>query len=348
MNSSISSSEPLDDVLVVRAPSRTGRIVMALALVLLVVEALARLKLIKMSKEFQQFHSYPARAVALAQPPGIRVPIIGSSVVHEDVDPAVFAERLGNLHNAKARADNFSADHSYVNTWYYMLQRYFWRPGNQVDVVVISFVGRSLYDRNEIEIGRLARFFTTAEDWPEVLSTDLTTTAQRAEFLVSSFWASYAARDRMQELVFSRLFPDYKTFAREQQNLLLAHQLTNPRGVRKARSLVALERLLRTAERHGTRLCFVAFPTMRADWNEQSYDEARRLIEAHGMAYVDLRVQALDTAGFDDDPVHMNVGGRAVFSRRLADAVATALRPGTHEAAVVLRSVSAAPTPRVP
>ena len=91
---------------------------------------------------------------------------------------------------------------------------------------------------------------------------------------------------------------------------------------------MALERLLVAAGRHGTRLCFVAFPTMRADWNEQSYDEARRLIEEHGMAYIDLRVTALDTAGFDDDPVHMNGGGRTVFSRRLADAVASALRPG--------------------
>ena len=291
-------------MLALRPPSRTARIVIALAVALLAVEAVTRLKLIKMSKEFQQFHSYTPRAAALAQSPGVRIPIIGSSVVHEDVDPALFAARLGSLHDIKVHAVNFTADHSYVDTWYYMLQRYFWRAGNDTDLVVISFVGRGLYDKNEIEIGRLARFFTTIEDWPEVLGTDLTTTSERVEFLLSTFWASYAARDRMQELVFGRLFPNYKTYAYQQQSLLLAHQLASPRHVRKARSLVALERLLVTAERHATRLCFVAFPTMRADWNEQSYNEARRLIEEHGMAYIDLRVTALDTAGFDDDPVH--------------------------------------------
>jgi len=318
MNSSISSSEPLAEVIALRPPSRTARIVIALAVALLAVEAVTRLKLIKMSKEFQQFTSYSPRAAALAQSPGVRIPIIGSSVVHEDVDPALFAARLGSLHDIKVHAENFSADHSYVNTWYYMLQRYFWRAGNDTDLVVVSFVGRSLYDKNEIEIGRLARFFTTVADWPEVLSTDL----------LSTFWASYAARDRMQELVFGRLFPNYKTYAYQQQTILLGHQLANPRRVRKQRSVVALERLLVAAERHGTRLAFVAFPTMRADWNEQSYDEARRLIEQHGMAYIDLRTTAFDAAGFDDDPVHMNGGGRTAFSRRLADAVAPVLRPG--------------------
>ena len=78
-------------------------------------------------------------------------------------------------------ADNFSADHSYVNTWYYMLQRYFWHPGNDTDLVVISFVSRSLYDRNELEIGQLAWFFTTMRDWPEVLTTE-----QAAAFLQCS------------------------------------------------------------------------------------------------------------------------------------------------------------------
>ena len=230
MNSSISSSEPLAGVLALRPPSRTARIVIALAVALLAVEAVTRLKLIKMSKEFQQFHSYTPRAAALAQSPGVRIPIIGSSVVHEDVDPALFAARLGSLHDIKVHAVNFTADHSYVDTWYYMLQRYFWRAGNDTDLVVISFVGRGLYDKNEIEIGRLARFFTTIEDWPEVLSTDLTTTSERVEFLLSTFWASYAARDRMQELVFSRLFPNYKTYAYQQQSLLLAGRARAPAG----------------------------------------------------------------------------------------------------------------------
>ena len=347
MNSSISSSEPLAGVLALRPPSRTARIVIALAVALLAVEAVTRLKLIKTSKEFQQFQSYRPRAAALAQSPGVRIPIIGSSVVHEDVDPALFAARLGSLHDIKVHAENFSADHSYVNTWYYMLQRYFWRAGNDTDLVVVSFVGRSLYDKNEMEIGRLARFFTTVADWPEVLSTDLTTTSERIEFLLSTFWASYAARDRMQELVFGRLFPNYKTYAYQQQTVLLGHQLANPRRVRKQRSLVALERLLVAAGRHGTRLCFVAFPTMRADWNEQSYDEARRLIEEHGMAYIDLRVTALDTAGFDDDRVHMNGGGRTVFSRRLADAVAPALRPGALAAREPMPATGGT-SPRVP
>ena len=330
MSSSTSSSEAIGAA--IAAPGRATRIALVLLLVLGGVEVLTRLKLVRMSKEFEQFRSYPRLAAELAHRSGVRVALVGASIVHEDIDPALLADRLRAATRVPAHAESFSADHSFVNTWYFMLNHDFWRPGNRVDLVVIPFVGPSLYDHNEIEIGRLARFFTSVEDWPEVLGTDLATTAERADFLLSNFWASWGARERMQELVFTRLFPNYKAYAREQQNLFLAQQFANPRRARRARSLVALERLLRTAREHATPLCFVVFPTQRADWNGQPYAEARRLIEASGADYIDLRGGGdVDTSIFAD-LVHMNVDGRALYTRMLADAVAPALGPAPSEA----------------
>jgi len=330
MSSSTSSSEAIGAA--IAAPGRATRIALVLLLVLGGVEALTRLKLVGMSKEFEQFRSYPRLATDLAHRSGLRLAIVGASIAHEDIDTALLADRLRATTRFPAHTEAFSADHSYVNTWYFMLNHYFWQPGNRVDLVVVPFVGPSLYDKNEIEIGRLARFFTSVEDWPEVLRTDLATTAERADFLLSNFWASWGARDRMQELAFTRLFPNYKAYAREQQNLFLAEQFANPRRAHKARSLVALARLLGTAHEHATPLCFVVFPTQRADWNQQPYAEARRLIEASGVQYVDLRGGAdVDTSMFAD-LVHMNLDGRALYTGLLADALAPVLGPGPSEA----------------
>jgi len=328
MSSSTSSSEAIGEA--VAAPARATRIALVLLVVLCGVEAFARLELVRMSKEFEQFRSYPRMAAELAHRSGLRIALVGASIVHEDIDTGLLTDRLRAATRVPAHAESFSADHSFVNTWYFMLNHDFWQPGNRVDLVVIPFVGPSLYDHNEMEIGRLARFFTTVSDWPEVLRTDLDTTAERADFLLSNFWVSWAARDRMQELTFTRLLPNYKAFAREQQNLLFAQVFT--KRAHRARSLVALERLLRTAHEHATRLCFVVFPTQRADWNGQPYVEARRVIEATGTDYVDLRDGGdVDTSMFAD-LVHMNVDGRAIYTRLLADALTPVLGPGPSEA----------------
>src|SRR6059058_6226865 len=158
MSSSTSSSEAIGAA--IAAPGRATRIALVLLLVLGGVEVLTRLKLVRMSKEFEQFRSYPRLATELAHRSGLRLAIVGASIAHEDIDTALLADRLRATTRLPAHTEAFSADHSYVNTWYFMLNHYFWQPGNRVDLVVVPFVGPSLYDKNEIEIGRLARFFT--------------------------------------------------------------------------------------------------------------------------------------------------------------------------------------------
>src|SRR5437870_13508086 len=133
-------------------------------------------------------------------------------------------------------------------------------------------------------------------------------------------------------------------------NLLLAQQFAHPRRARRARSLVALERLLRTAHEHATSLCFVVFPTQRADWNQQPYGDARRLIEANGAQYVDLRGGAdIDTSIFAD-LVHMNLDGRTLYTHLLADALSPVLGPGPSDAGTACAPGRARPyaNPRPP
>src|SRR5207249_9374048 len=77
MSSSTSSSEAIGAA--IAAPGRATRIALVLLLVLGGVEALTRLKLVGMSKEFEQFRSYPRLATDLAHRSGLRLAIVGAS-----------------------------------------------------------------------------------------------------------------------------------------------------------------------------------------------------------------------------------------------------------------------------
>jgi hypothetical protein len=295
-------------------------------LALLGVEVLTRVELHGLSKDLRAFGAYPGRAAALAARSGIRVAVVGNSVAHEGIDATIFADALAALRNVSVRAELFTADHSYVNEWHYMVKRLFWRPGRPVDLLVVPFWRDNLYDGNSIETGRLAQFFTTLEDWPEVLGTDLGTTAARVGFVASGISASFAARDRMQQFVFIRMLPRYREFARLENAVGVRQQELTGTGRRRGTpSLRTLQRFVRGAREHGTRVCFVAVPTLHPEWDDP-YPRVRWLVGLAGMEYVDLRgMPGVDAASFVD-LVHMNATGRAALSRRLAQAVAQLVR----------------------
>lgn len=326
MSSSISSSSAVLAGTTVTAPSRTRRVLVVLGLLLLALEGVTRVKLFHLSKDFVLYATYPERAATLAGHEGTRIAIVGNSITHEDIDPTALAARLQTLTGVPAAAAVFSADHSYIDTWYWVLERYFWKPGNHVDMVVIPFWGTNLDDGNEIEIDRLAQFFTTVEDWPTVLGTDLRTNADRADFLASSVWATFAARDRMRELVFTLGLPDYKAYAKREQDVLVNRlQVAAAGRAKKTHTAEALKRFVRRAHEQGTTVVFMAFPTLHVEWSDTYADVARLAGEA-GMRYLDLRgVPDVNETSFVD-LVHMNEPGRAAFTRRLADTLASLLR----------------------
>ena len=301
------------------------RTILLLLLGLAALEVLTRVALFDVSKDISWFRAYPARARELAAFDGLRIAVVGNSITHEDIDTAILARALESPTHPRVRVGIFHADHSFVNAWQYILTRFFWRPGNDLDLVLIPFWGENLRDGNGIEVARLAYFFTTFADWPEVLSADLDTGSARADFIVSSFWATFAVRERMREFVFTRFVPGYRSYTVHENAMLIDHFMrTEPPRVHPGSKLHALVRLLDTARRHGTRLCFVAVPTLQHRWSG-SHADLVALIEGAGMSYVDLR----DMPGIDDgsfkDEVHMTKPAREYFSRRLGAVLAPLL-----------------------
>lgn len=302
---------------------------MRLLLVLLVVfaglEIVTRELLMPRSRDFVRFAGYPRRAEELVGADGLRIAFVGNSATQRGFDPARFVAELPNPAGRPVHVDVFVADGAEINTWHYLMKQAFWRRNLNPDWFVVTFFGSALEDGNIIEIGRLARFFTERDDWPDLFTLDLPTYSERAEFLLSSGWATFAARDRIRKRVLSAVVPDYKDFAEDlhaQRPHTAAPPPTTPRTCK------VLERFLTAAKEHGNRICFVAFPT-RPVGVQPVYEinpEVPRLIHAAGMALLDLRsVPGLSAEHYEDD-YHLTPAGAAIYTGYLTRMIAPIVR----------------------
>src|SRR5262249_22184595 len=138
-----------------------------------------KVKLFYSSKDFRYFSSYPARAETLRKSPGLKIALVGNSITDRGVDPELLGQELSRQLNYPVHVEKFVADGSQVNTWYYIIKRYLWSSPNRPDYIFINYWGESLTNDDPREIGRLARFFTTRQDWPELMTSDLTNNSQR-------------------------------------------------------------------------------------------------------------------------------------------------------------------------
>jgi hypothetical protein len=352
MRSSTSSSESQPAR---RQPLLARRVWLGLAAIFVLLEIFTRTRLFSASKDFRRFRGYPARAEALIASTGVtRVAFVGNSATDRGVDARVVEATLGEL-GRPTRADLFVADQSRIDTWRFIIERFFAAPELRPDLVVVTFYENDLEDGNPVEIGRLAQFFTTVKDWPEVFTVNLHTLDDRASFVISSGWATYAASERIRERLLDVLIPRFRDSSERVNHIIYEHEHERERArqaaavaagapaaetaetatrVRaRASSLLALGRLLRRAADKGIRLCFVAYPTL-IDGPGLPYELPPDLLATLGAAgtpFIDLRQVPTLRPELYADEVHLNEAGRAPYSRALGQALLRVL-PATPSA----------------
>jgi len=291
---------------------------------LAMLEIFSRTTLVGASKDLSRFERYPAEAKALEQVHARRVALVGNSATDRGVDLPTFDGVMTAYSGRATLAQKFVADASRINDWTFILERYFWRPGVSVDLVVVTFYENELEDGNRIEIGRLAQFFTTARDWPTLFSIDLPTLGDKVELILASEWMTYAVSTRIRDRVLT-LVPAFRSFTQSVNGENLDHATLHEPGPEAPRSYRALDRLLARAREHGTRLLFVAYPTApvpgKAPYVVPADTIAR--IQAAGMGYLDMRgrAPAIEPRHYDDD-VHLDAEGAVLYARALAIAMA--------------------------
>jgi len=301
-----------------------GTIIIAVAVSLAMLEVVTRVVLYPASKDFVRFAQYPLLAESLVNRPGTRVALIGNSATEEGVDLATVVAELQRRDLGHVHVEMFVADASEITTWRYMLERYFWKPGFQPDLIVITFFDSLLSDDSEKEIGRLAQFFTSPSDWPDVFRTDLSGLSQRITFALSLGWATYAAKDRIKARVLGSLVPNYKRFESALAADAARHARHLGRTVATSGNYHALRRLLARAREVGSPICFIAFP-MKTSGSEAPYEldvQAQWILQEAGMELIDLRAVPELTPNDYRDIIHLNESGRVKYSRRLAQILA--------------------------
>ena len=260
---------------------------------------------------------------------------LGSSITRHGVDVAALEPVLAAQGVAP---DAFSLsfiypDASDILDWAYVYHHYLSPSTAQPDVIVVNFAGDRLEDveANPQQIRRIARHHTTLRDVPGAFAQDFTTLPQRADFLLSKTFVSFAHRERVRMRLMATL-PLYRQTQRslnETQPAQVAEATptaaptSNPDQVTLAGRYTRLKRFLAEIDTRSVRVVFVATPVR----DPYTLDPAlRTLLTDHGAELLDTRAVLGLTPAVFDDALHLSPEGAEIYSRALAEKLAPVLK----------------------
>jgi hypothetical protein len=295
-----------------------AKVVALVLLVLLGCELVVRTREQYLSLDLKHIGEIPAISQNIAAGQGLlRVLFIGNSMTRYGVDTGTFEREMQAQGIGPLRVEKVFPDATGLPDWYYAFKHYFVDAGHLPDVLIVSFAARDLQDDYAVEPTRLARYYSSSRDIPEVFSRDVLDFDGRVEFLLSSISSSFANRTRVRTRVLDALVPDYRETAQQ-----LNRDMNRGQSVKAAsapHTYVRLERLIQLASQRGVRVIFVAMPLREAYTLDPL---VRKTVEEGGMTFVDCR----DVAGLGResylDEMHLKPEGAAVYSQFLAHQLA--------------------------
>lgn len=299
--------------------------------VLLLSELVMRLLFFRISTDFSKFPEFPKRASVLMQQKALRVALIGNSTTYKCTDAKVVQQVLQEQLKRPVVVDAFAADGSSIETWYYLLNHYFWQPGKRPDLFIVTFYNdgilADLADGENLDLGRLAQFLTGPRDWPEVFQNDIHDPGARVEYLLSGLSSSFAAKERMKRRLLDVVVPHYRTFTQGVNLAAFEHQQrvaqASHRNAKQAFTYTTLQRFLEKGRGEGSRFIFVAYPTLECTRKPYALDrQATRLIQQYGADFVDMRHVPRLTASSYEDKIHISKIWTPYYSERLGLAIA--------------------------
>ena len=305
---------------------KTALVVLAL---LLVVEAGMRRLEPYLSADVEHIESIPQIVSQFGQTSHDLL-FLGSSMIRHGVD----VDALEPVLAAQGVAPGTFAfsfiypDASDILDWTY-LYHHLGPAAAQPDVIVINFAGDRLQDvhPNPQQVRRIARHHTSLRDVPAAFTRDFTTLSQRAEFLLSKTFVSFAHRERVRMRLMATL-PLYRQTQRSLNETQLAQaSVATPAAVTPAATpapgrYTRLKRFLAEIDTRSVRVVFVATPVR----DPYRIDPAlRTLLTDEGAELIDTRsVPGLPPAVFDD-ALHLSPEGAEIYSRALAEKLAPVL-----------------------
>lgn len=289
------------------------KVVCLVLAVLLACELLIRGREDALSLDLRHTKEIPAISQQLSEAKENRVLFLGNSMTRYGVNPSVFEDEMRAHGVGPLRVARVFPDATSVTDWYYAFKHYFIDAGHPPDVLIVGFAGGDLQVEHAVEPARLARYYSSARDIPEVFKEDVRDFDGRFEFLLADVSSSFANRTRVRTRVLDSLIPNYRDSA---QQLNRAMKMTDKKNSSNQQPTYRrLEQFINLAKQHGVKVIFVAMPI------REPYDldaQLREKIEAGGMMLLDCR--AIEGLGPNDyaDELHLNPDGATLYSRFLA------------------------------
>jgi hypothetical protein len=287
----------------------------------LVVEVAVRALLVPASQDLREIRAYDERAQRLVNGHGLRLAVVGNSAARCGIDADLLRQALAANGSGTPDVAAFTPDGSGIVDWCCLLNRFFWEPDRTPDAVVICFFG-GLQDHRS-DSGRLVHYLATRGDWPALFCRGYCSVGERIDFVLSTFWTTYALRARLRDRLLKTAVPDFEAFHTTLNDVAYRQeQAAASRAASYRRTYFFLQRLLAAARTQRTQLVFVAFPG-RPDGgaSRSTYpipDEVRTWIREAGMQLVDLRRVEQLTPALYRDAVHLKPEGQRVFTKVLA------------------------------
>ncbi len=307
--------------------AREIRVWLAIAAVLLLIELGARATIIPGTSDLGQ--DFADRARALVASPAPRIVFVGNSVT-DRVRLDVVSDEWRALRGEVPSLEKFVTYDSNLSTWYRMSAQFFWKKGLKPDLIVVTYyAGNLLADSAGEDIGKLALYYTDAEDRASLFSNELRTLKQRKEYLLASLSNAYAARDRMRDAVL-HVIPNYRQFATSVNSANYEYVKRCEAGApAPAESYLTLASFLADARQAGVTICFVASPSRTGNAHAPYIISlhAVKMIADAGMLHLDLRRLPGISSDMFEDAVHLDSKGRLAYSRALAHAINETWKP---------------------
>jgi len=274
----------------------------------------------------------PAISKRLASAEGQRVLVLGNSLVRDNVNTDVLDEELRAQGAGPIHIERVYLLNTVINDWYYAFKHHFIDTGRAPDVLVLCFATSHLEDY-PIRRTVVARYNSNARDLPEIFSNDVKDFDGRADFLLSSWSASFAYRTNVQRRILNSFVPNYlETVTRINEGLKGEVVSPSDEAGNQPVHIPNYDRFgkfLRMAASKGVRVILVAVPT------ESPYaidPVIRSTLEAAGGSLIDTRtVDGLSKDSYEDE-LHLTVDGATLYSRFLAHQLAGYFKAGSPRA----------------
>ena len=241
--------------------SQELRVLVALVVALLGLEAAARVFETRLSKDVAHLRSLAAEAERLRTAPAesLKVLILGNSLAREGLDRDLLRKGLEAQTGRRAVLAAMTPDASRIEEWLYGYRRHFDQSGAKPDLVLLC-TGRAHLLDGLRDLDALAAFHVSWRDLPGFVVEQGLGVGEVCQAAAARVSRLFAHRRRVQPLLFYHAMPRYEATV----NLIQASAQRVARNVVATESTRRLAALLETCRAGGVRVVVVPVPLPEA------------------------------------------------------------------------------------